>query len=175
MRTDPFVVSCNGRIYAIGGASHNSGPKLTTVESIGLGERNWRFEMPLPEPTRQGHACVLDGIIYCVSIDGVFAFDTASRQWVEDLPQPGDIGQGPLAASYESEVWIIGGFGDRRCRCYDPGTRTWRVGPDLPTEQAWGAAIVLDGQLFIVGGAHATETHDGVVFDDRSYILRQEV
>jgi hypothetical protein len=173
VRTDPFVVSCNGRIYAIGGASHNSGPKLDTVESIGSGEGAWRFETPLPEPTRQGHACALDGIIYCASIDGVYAFDTVSSRWDPDLPQPGSIGQGPLSAAYQGEVWLIGGFGDQRCRCYDPRTRTWRAGPDLPTEQAWGAAIVLHGQLLVAGGAHASPTHDAVVFDDRSYILRQ--
>ena len=174
VRTDPFVVSCNGRIYAIGGAAHNSGPKLSTVESIGSGESAWRFETPLPEPTRQGHACVLEGVIYCASIDGVFAFDVASGCWDDDLPQPGSIGQGPLAAAYRGEVWLIGGFGDRRCRCYNPDTRTWRLGPDLPTEQAWGAAIVYEGQLFVTGGAHASPMHDAVVFDDRSYRLRQD-
>jgi hypothetical protein len=174
IRTDPFVVTCNDRIYAIGGASHNSGPKLDTVESIGVGETAWRAESPLPEPTRQGHACVLDGVIYCASIDGMYAFDTANGTWDENLPQPGDIGQGPLAAAYQGEVWLIGGFGDQRCRCYNPKTRSWRTGPDLPTEQAWGAAIVLDEQLYVIAGAHGSEPHDAVVFDDRTYALRQE-
>ena len=31
----------DGRIYALGGAGHNSGPKLDTVESIGPGETAW--------------------------------------------------------------------------------------------------------------------------------------
>jgi len=171
-RTDPFVVSCNGRIYAIGGAAHNSGPKLDSVESIGPGESAWRFETSLFEPTRQGHACVLDGIIYCASIDGIFAFDTARGDWDEDFPQPGAIGQGPLAAAYRGEVWLMGGYGDKRIRCYNPQTRAWRVGPDLPAGQAWGAAAVMDGQLIITGGAHQSELHDTVVFDDRTYILR---
>ena len=172
-RTDPFVVTCKDRIYALGGAGHNSGPKLDTVESIGPGETAWRFETPLPEPTRQGHGCALGDIIYCVSIDGVFAFDTASGHWDEDLPQPGAIGQGPLAAAYRGEVWVIGGYEDRRCRCYNPETRTWRAGPDLPTEQSWGAAAVMNDQLFITGGAHFSQQHNTVVFDDRTYVLRE--
>ena len=172
-RTDPFVVCCNGRIYAIGGAAHNSGPKLDSVESIGPGEETWRLETPLIEPTRQGHGCALDGIIYCASIDGVFAFDTANGQWDDDLPQPsGPIGQGPLAAAYRGEVWLIGGPADKGIRCYNPQTRAWRTGPDMPTPQAWGAAIVVNEQLIITGGAHESAMHGAVVYDDRTYVLR---
>jgi hypothetical protein len=172
VRTDPFVVECEGRIWAIGGARHNSGPKLDTVESIGPGERAWREEPPLPQPTRQGHACALDGVIYCFSIDGAFAFDTRTGRWDEEFPQPGQIGQGPLAAAWQGEVWLIGGYRDRRIRCYNPATRTWRPGPDLPVEQAWAAAAVLDGRLYIVGGARYSEPHDAIVFDDRTFVLR---
>ncbi len=171
-RTDPFVVSCNGRIYAIGGAAHNGGPKLDSVESIGPGENAWRFETPLTEPTRQGHACALDGVIYCASIDGVFAFETAANRWDDDLPQPGSIGQGPLAAAFEGEVWVMGGYGDQSIRCYFPTNWSWRTGPDLPTEQAWAGAVVLDDRLFIVGGAHGSPRHNATVFDDRTYVLR---
>lgn len=172
VRTDPFVVTCNDRIYAIGGARHNGGPKLDTVESIGPGESAWREETPLPEPTRQGHACALDQVIYCFSIDGAFAYDTRSGRWDEQLPQPGEIGQGPLAAAWRGEVWLIGGHGDRRIRCYNPTTRTWHPGPDLPVEQAWAAAAVLDGRLYIVGGAHYSQPHEAIVFDDRTFVLR---
>ncbi|MBM3278421.1 MAG: hypothetical protein FJY95_10125 [Candidatus Handelsmanbacteria bacterium] len=172
VRTDPFVVTCEGRIWAIGGARHNSGPMLDTVESIGPGERTWREEPPLPRPTRQGHACALEGIIYCFSIDGAFAFDTRTARWDEDLPQPGEIGQGPLAAAWQGEAWLIGGYRDRSIRCYNPTTRTWRRGPDLPVEQAWAAAAVLEGRLYIVGGAHYSQSHDAVVFDDRTFVLR---
>lgn len=172
-RTDPFVVSHGGRIWAIGGAAHNSGPKLDSVESIGPGEDAWRMETSLPEPTRQGHACALGDVIYCASIDGMYAFDTATGQWDEDFPQPGEIGQGPLAAAYEGEVWLMGGHGDQSIRCYNPSTRSWRQGPDLPTEQAWAAAAVMNGELIIVGGAHGSPRHEATVFDDRTYVLRK--
>ena len=173
-RTDPFVVSCNSRIYAIGGAAHNSGPKLDSVESIGSGEDTWRLEPSLPEPTRQGHACVLDGVIYCASIDGIFAFDSSSGRWDDDSPQPGEIGQAPLAAAYRGEIWIMGGFKDQQTRCYNPTTRTWRAGPDLPVGLAWGAAAVMDGRLIVAGGAHRSAGHQAVVFDDRTYVLRDD-
>lgn len=175
VRTDPFVVTCNDRIYAIGGARHNAGPSLDTVESIGPGEDAWRCETPLPRPTRQGHACVLDGVIYCFSSDGAFAYDTKSDRWDEAFPQPGEISQGILAAAWKGEIWLIGGYQTRRIRCFDPRSRTWRAGPDLPTEQAWAAATVLDGRLYLIGGAHYSQNHGAIVFDDRTYVLRAGV
>jgi hypothetical protein len=45
----------------------------------------------------------------------------------------------------------------------------------LPTGQAWGAATVMDDQLFIVGGAHHSKVHETVVYDDCTYILRHGV
>ncbi len=172
VRTDPFVVTCGNRIYAIGGAAHNEGPKLDTVESIGAGEDAWRIETPLPEPTRQGHGCALDGIIYCFSIDGAFAYDTVSCTWDMALPQPGPIGQGPLAAAHDGLVWLLGGYHDRSVRCYDPKARRWAHGPDLPVEQAWAAAEVLNGRLYICGGARFSPAHEAIVFDDRTWVLR---
>ena len=68
----------------------------------------------------------------------------------------------------------MGGPADKGIRCYNPQTRTWRAGPDLPTAQAWGAAIVMHGQLIIVGGAHESAMHNAVIYDDRTYVLRNE-
>lgn len=175
VRTDPFVVTCGDRIYAIGGAAHNSGPKLDTVESIGPGETAWRFEAPLPEPTRQGHGCALDGVVYCCSDDGVFAFDTSTGRWIEDLPQPpGPLSNGILAAAFQGEMWLMGGFDYDAVWCYNPQTRTWRSGPDLPTPQSWGAAIVVDDELFVICGAHGATPHEGVIYDDRTFVLRNK-
>jgi hypothetical protein len=172
VRTDPFVMTSGGRIWAVGGACDAS-TKLQSVESIGSGERAWRFEPELPEPTRQGGCCALDGTLYCVSIDGFFAFDTATAAWDTDVPQPpGEIGQAPLVAAHEGEVWVMGGFQCDETRCYAPLQRAWRTGPRLPTQQSWGAAAVLDGRLYIAGGAHRSEIHDRVIYDDRTWVLR---
>lgn len=172
VRTDPFVMAWGGRIWAIGGAC-DPGTKLRTVESIGSGEPAWRWEAPLPEPTRQGGGCALDGILYCVSIDGAFAFDTATGAWDDRFPQPPcPIGQAPLVAAFRGQVWMMGGFRSAQTYGYDPRTRSWRAGARLPTEQSWGAAAVLDGRLILVGGAHRCELHDTIVYDDRTFVLR---
>ncbi|MDA0338197.1 MAG: hypothetical protein O2782_23755, partial [bacterium] len=172
VRTDPFVMASGGRIWAVGGACDPT-TKLQSVESIGSGERSWRAEPDLPEPTRQGGCCALRGVLYVISIDGFFAFDTATGCWEQDLPQPGAIGQAPLVAAYADEVWMMGGLRCAATRCYHPATRTWRDGPRLPTEQSWGAAAGLDGSLYITGGAHRCDMHDATIYDDRTWTLRR--
>ena len=66
----------------------------------------------------------------------------------------------------------MGGHRAKDTYRYAPGEKKWRPGPALPTWQSWGAAMALDGRLFIAGGAHWSETHGIFVFDDRTYALR---
>lgn len=171
-RTDPFVMTCGGRIWAVGGAS-DPVTKVQSVESIGPAETTWRFETPLPEPTRQGGCCALEGWLYVISIDGFFACDTETGRWDTTVPQPGPITQAPLVTAYDGEVWMMGGLKCASTRCYDPRTRTWRDGPSLPTEQSWGATAVLEGQLYITGGAHRSDLHDATIYENRTWRLRR--
>jgi N-acetylneuraminic acid mutarotase len=171
VRTDPFVMVCDERIWAVGGASDPT-TKLQSVESIGTGESVWRAGPDLPQPTRQGGCCVMHGVLYCASEDGFFAFDTALGKWDVDVPQPGTIERAPLVTAYKGEVWMMRGLLSHRTRCYYPGSQTWSSGPDLPTQQSWGAAAVLQGRLYITGGAHRSEKYELTVYDDRAWVLR---
>ena len=169
--TDPFVMTAADRIWVVGGAGDDN-RKLQTVESIGSGETTWRLEPELPEPAREGGCCALDGILYCGSTDGFFAFDTGTGAWDRQVPQPDKLVKAPLTTAFEGEVWMMGGARDDQTRCYNPRTRIWRSGPRLPTQQSWGGAAVLHGRLYITGGAHRSETHDMTIYDDRTWVLR---
>ena len=78
----------------------------------------------------------------------------------------------PVEACPPAQWSESGGYEDQRIRCFDPGTRTWHPGPNLPTEQAWAAAVTAGGRLYIVAGAHLSRQHGAIVFDDRTYVLR---
>ncbi len=171
VRTDPFVMVEAGRIWAAGGACNPTTP-IATVESIAPGESAWRDEPPLPMPTRQGGCAALEGVLYCVSTEGFFAFDTAARQWLSGLPQLEKSPQAALVTAFAGEVWVMGGYLSKDTFRYSPAERKWRPGPPLPTQQSWGAAAVLEDRLYIIGGAHRSEAQEFVVFDDRTYVLR---
>lgn len=170
-RMEPIVLASGSRIYAIGGASDPE-PALATVESIAPEEKTWRFETPLPAPVRQAAGCVLDGILYCVNKDGFFAYDPQTGEWDTDLPQLSESPQAALVTAFGGEIWVMGGYRMKTTHRYAPGERKWRPGPQLPTEQSWGAAAVLGDRLIIAGGAHWSEVHQTYIFDDRTYVLR---
>ena len=171
VRTDPFVMVEAGRLWAVGGACNPTTP-MASVESIAPGEAAWRWEPPLPVPTRQGGGCALDGVLYCVSTEGFFGFDTATRTWIPDLPQLEKSPMAPQVTAFAGEVWVMGGHLSKATHRYAPRERRWRPGPALPTLQSWGAAAVLDGRLYVAGGAHWSESYQRFVFDDRAYVLR---
>jgi N-acetylneuraminic acid mutarotase len=168
-RLEPVVVSMNGRIWVIGGTDCDP---LRLVQSIGAAETVWRRESELPWPQNQADGCVLDGWIYCMSKDGFLRFDPVAKTWDTDLPQLPESPKAAQVAAFAGKVWVMGGSRRRDTHIYDPVEDTWSTGPDLPTDNSWGAALELQGQLFIAGGAHWSERHQRYFFDDRVLTFR---
>ena len=44
----------------------------------------------------------------------------------------------------------------------------------LPTRNAWGCALSLQGSLYAVSGAHGVHPPNGIVFDPRTWVLSAE-
>ena len=172
-RTEPVALVSGNRIYAIGGSDTAEGNSLSSVESIGPGEDSWRFEAETPRPIRQFAGCVLDDIIYVIGREGAFAYDPATGTW-DDLSAPGHLPQASYVTAFEGEIWALGDHRSRKSWRYSPAERRWRSGPDLPTEQSWGGAAVLDGQLYVIGGAHWATRLDKFIWDDRVFVLRPD-
>ncbi len=170
-RTEPVALVTGDRIYAIGGSDTPEGNALSSVESIAPGEDSWRFEADTPRPIRQFAGCVLDQVLYVIGKEGFFAYDPGAGKW-EDLPAPGHLPQASYVTAFEGEVWALGDHRSRKSWRYSPAERIWRSGPDLPTQQSWGGAAVLDGRLYVVGGAHWATRLDWFVWDDRVFALR---
>ena len=167
---EPVVVQAQGRIWAIGGSDGAS--PLTCVESIGAGDRDWRNEAPMPWPQSQADGCVMSGLIYCMSRAGLLCFDPQAGTWDTSLPQLAESPQAAQVVAFGERIWVMGGSRRRDTNIYDPATATWKRGPDLPTDNSWGAALVLTATLVIAGGAHWSERHQRYFFDDRVLALR---
>ena len=168
-RLEPVVQKVNERIWVIGGTD---GEPMTHVESIGVGEAAWRNEAPLPWTLNQAGGCVLDGLIYCISRNGLLRLDPRSGEWDTGLPQLAESPQAAQVAAFDGKMWVMGGSRRRDTNTYDPKTRSWSKGPDLPTDNSWGAALELGGRLIVAGGAHWSERHQRYFFDDRVFALR---
>jgi hypothetical protein len=198
----PAVVVASGRIWSLAGGHDDA--RRETVESIGPGEVAWRQEPSLPMPVLSGGeepprwcngatATVLDSTIYMCAEAGFISLDTSvlGGSWLVTLPQhptahgtpPGELGQ-PLSAcvvEHSGEVWVLGGAGRNvgDTHIFTPGGG-WRVGPSMPTPQAWAAAASHGGHLYVLSGGHKMEFHPdpfagwgggSTHYDDRCYRL----
>ena len=134
-------------------------------------EQAERLGAKTPRPIRQFAGCVLDDIIYVIGLEGAFAYDPTTSEW-DELPEPGHLPQASYVTAFEGEIWALGDHCSRNSWRYSPAERTWRSGPDLPTQQSWGGATVLDGRLYVVGGAHWDVELDKHIWDDRVFVLR---
>lgn len=176
-RSELLAFSGKGRVFVIGGADSDQ-KSMTRMESISPDETEWRREADLPLPMRQYAGCVINDVFYvCHGGDGLFAYDVNGGQWF-DVPQPPAKPRAPTMAAYKGEVWIsagqdvgnpVGTF------IYSPDKRSWRNGPDAPSPQAWAAASELKGRLVFVGGAHWSEEAGYFIFDDRTFVLNEEI
>lgn len=172
-RTEPVALVSGGRVYAIGGSDTAEGNSLSSVESIAPGEDAWRFEAQTPRAIRQFAGCVLDDVLYVVGEEGAFAYDPGKGEW-DDLPAPEHLPQASYVAAFEGEIWVLGDHHSKKSWRYSPAERIWRSGPDLPTPQSWGGAAVLEGRLYVVGGAHWSTRMGWHIWDDRVFVLRPD-
>lgn len=83
--------------------------------------------------------------------DNGFIFDGWSK--LTDMPAARSFLSCAVA---DCQIYVIGGFTNaetlKTFHQYNPLTNTWREQPPLPWTQAGAAAVILDGQLFAVGG-----------------------
>ncbi|MFN7625126.1 MAG: hypothetical protein ACK5RS_18465, partial [Acidobacteriota bacterium] len=78
-------------------------------------------------------------------------------------------------AAWRGEIWMMGGrdiTNLAETRIYNPRTRTWRMGPELPIPLSWGAAGVVGGRLYVTGGAAERSADDRTwIYNDRTFRL----
>lgn len=153
-RPMPVAVNVDGRIY-VAGNPRDRYDEPGCIESIGPGETTWRREPDGPTGLGALAACGLNGRFYvAVPEKHLAAFDVKTRTWSKiDVPHPPRSCQ---MASFEGEIWLMGGVavpGWSHVQIYNPESQTWRTGPPLPRELAWGAAAEVEGKLIVTGGA----------------------
>jgi hypothetical protein len=161
----PVALVARGRLYVIGAEEKETPGRM---DSIGSGEASWRREPDGPPNMWALAGAALHEVLYLsVPRIGLVAFDPANGRWeiIGGPAQP----RSPQVAAWHDELWIMGGrdtASPTAVHIFNPQSRTWRLGPALPRELAWGAAAVAGDRLFFTGGAA------GPGFTDRTYELR---
>ena len=180
MPTARFFLSAgvvDGIIYAIGGA-RNDWSGMPTVEAYDPMTDTWTKRADMPTPRELFSVGVVDGIIYAIGgairypeaagfgVDfncttAVDAYNPKTDQWTEKADAT--IARGVFSASAVGKtIYVIGGSllrgaddysGISAVEAYDTLTDEWRSMADMPTERPRIATGVVNGKIYVIGGA----------------------
>jgi len=161
------LVEHEGKLYRTGGArvpSGDEGGEPLSVDEFAVFDpatMTWS-DLPAMPTQRSSHdACVLDGVLYLAGgwnmredgrewSDEIWSFDLskgADGKWMT-APQPFQLRAAGIAASH-GKILLTGGITgkgsfSRTAHVFDPKTKVWSEGPELPSA-AFGATIATPG------------------------------
>jgi N-acetylneuraminic acid mutarotase len=141
--------------------------RAQTASAKGKWEPAKAFPMPMEEPV----GVAVDGKFYVIQglTDGgfqpmgvVYVFDPASGEWTKNNPMPLALHHA-MTTVHNGKIYVFGGFSrpgrelawqpvDNAWE-YTPETDSWRTLSPLPTRRGAGGAAVVDGKIYVVGGA----------------------
>lgn len=166
----------NGIIYAVGGTGSPGSGVDRSVAAYDPLTDTWTGRAPLPTPRYDLSVAVVNGILYAIGgslfdpscscvrqVGTVEAYDPATDTWTARAPMPtarSSFG----AATLNGVIYAVGGADWREAlglglswisatEAYDPATDSWTTRAPIPTPRFWLGAAVLDGALYVAGGA----------------------
>ncbi len=175
------VAIIDGRIYAAGGSPSARESDFAVYDPAA---NTWTVLTDMPTTRNHLAAGAIGGKFYAVGgrsggIDGITAvleeYDPNSAQWSAATSMP--TARGGLGGTvFEDRLYVFGGEGNpdvpsgvfSETESYNPNTDTWEVHTPMTTPRHGIGAAVLDGFIYIPGGATlqrlgVTGAHD--VFD----------
>jgi N-acetylneuraminic acid mutarotase len=145
---------------------------LALVCGLGdLGAQTWSRRAPFPEASEElygiaagGRLHVFGGLAPGWKPKGlVYEYDPARDAWTKKRPMP-LLSHHVALAELGGKIYVIGGFvlpesGPAAWQPidnaweYDPAADTWKALPPLPTKRGSPNAVVVDGKIYVIGGA----------------------
>lgn len=176
------IVSCQGKIYMIGG---NSGPSgytnyLSNIEVYDPLTDNWATKKSMPTARAWVEVNVVNDKIYVIS--GVTdnyrsvnthmneVYDPVTDSWSEKQPVPSAVVKG-ASAVMDNKIYMMGGlfnssdpFNAISNQIYDPETDAWSFGALLPTPMWYTTAgattgVIAPKRIYVMGGGTTKVTN----------------
>ncbi len=134
----------------------------------------WTTKAPMPTARNDLAAAGVGGVLYavggktgntCTGLQTLEAYDAATNTWSPKAAMP--TGRyGPGAAALNGLLYVVGG--DDQCRggfqvigaveAYDPVSNSWSTKASMPTARSYPGVAVVNGVLYVLGGAFGNDT-----------------
>jgi len=144
---------------------------LLCLANQALAQGKWEHKAPFPDPSEEvlgigarGKMYVFAGLAPIWKPKGlVYEYDPATDKWTKKKPMARPSHHLALA-EYQGKIYAFGGFVlpqsgppawvpiDNAWE-YDPATDTWKALASMPTKRGAAAAAVINGKVYVVGGA----------------------
>jgi kelch-like protein 10 len=157
------ICSQDGKIYALGG--YNGKIEMNSAERYSPNLNQWEMIPSMHCVRSQASAASLNGKIYIAGgsnehevLRSAEVFDPNTNEWTF-IPPMANARSGLSLVSYNNCLYALGGYNEdtpfRSGERYDP-TRSsdWQEISEMHNRRNNFAAVVLDGMIFVAGGAH---------------------
>lgn len=157
----------NGRIYAIGGYTDQSG-FTSAVEEYDPETDTWTKKADIPTgPVAGVGVGVVDGKLYAIGGNAlgranltVYEYDPATDTWTRKADAL--TGREAPAAVVNGKIYVMGGrtregqnaISLSTLEEYDPATDTWTKKADMPTARYFSAVGMVNGEILVIGGTN---------------------
>lgn len=161
----------DGKIYAIGGTTHQSTGMDATGETVGTNEEYnpetnaWTLKASMPMPMEEFTTAALQNKIYCIGASNVVnhrpvneVYDPATNSWETKTPLS-SMKTGMQASVINEKIYLIGG-GTSQTFVYDPTTDNWTTKAPMPhTPSGWPTSCVLNDKIYVIS-SYLTQIYD---------------
>lgn len=173
-RGETAVAVDGGLVLVMGGFTGLGFETTGAVSVYDVAANAWREGPELPDGRNHAAAAALDGTIYvsggATSLVGatstIWALTPGAASWTELPAMPGERA-GHRMAAVDGRLYVIGGTGGPsdgpgaagRVLAYDVGARTWSEGVALPLNRDHLGTVVVDGEIWAIGGRAGGQNH----------------
>jgi RNA polymerase sigma factor (sigma-70 family) len=162
-RSSLATSAADGRIYAIGGASHQE--VLSTIEEYDPETDTWTKKSDMPIASCYLSASILNGKIYVTGgwnvsvLSAVMEYNPVADKWMERASMLTSR-DGLSTSTVNGKIYAIGGWEPMialpTVEEYDPVADKWTKKADMPTAR-WGhSTSVVNGKIYAIGGRFGT-------------------
>ena len=153
----------NGLVYMIGGYNP-VGTGHTEVYIYNPGTNSYTTGAPMPAGQGNMAGVLFNGEIYVVgggtAPGAQYAYNPTTNMWrtIAALPTTGGTCQSDNGFVLDNELWVVGCLGlaiNQQVWIYNPGSNSWRAGPQYNVDHQGPGAALFNGRGFVVGGGAA--------------------
>src|SRR6476660_1315859 len=162
-RSGVATATFNGLVYVIGGYNP-VGTGHTEVYIYDPVANTYTTGAPMPAGQGNVPGVLLSGEIYVVgggtAPGAQYAYNPTTNTWrtIAALPTTGGMCQSGNGFVLSNELWVVGCLGlpiNQQVWIYNPGSDSWRAGPQYNVDHQGPGAALFNGRGFVVGGGAA--------------------